>query len=178
MRVRKMGEDPNNCPAPEAAPLATGHGNRNGCYCNNKRTHLEAPWDGHHEDLETVRSTQRNKKKRPRTHISYDETPTRSDIKSRLGPKRWSSIKERLGTPSIKMRLGQRRENPLNQWEQTSPWEPWAPGMEPKCNTEWNIQIRECMSHFFGAQEAENDPTDDEIGTVDSSNDEKDEKEN
>ena len=115
--------------------------------------HSVAPRNGHHKYLVTVRSRQRNEKKHPRTHISYDETPTRPDIKSRLGPKRWSSIKERLGTPSVKMRLGQRRENPLNQWEQTSPWEPWAPGMEPKCNTEWNIQIRECMSHFFGAQE-------------------------
>ena len=57
-------------------------------------------------------------------------------------------------------------------------WQPWAPGMEPKCNTEWNIQIRERMSNFFGAQEAENVPTDDEIVTVDSSNDNKDEKEN
>ena len=139
--------------------------------------HSVAPRDGHHEDLVTVRSRQRNEKKRPRTHISYDETPTRPDIKSRLGPKRWCSIKERLVTPNIKSRLGQ-RENSWNQWDPTSPWQPWATGMEPKCNTEWNIQIRERMSNFFGAQEAENVPTDDEIVTVDSSNDNKDEKEN
>ena len=114
------------------------------------------------------------------TAPGYTETPKRRDIRSRLGPRRVASVKDRLGSPSIKSRLGQknethtRRENPWNRWEQTSPWSPWKPGEEPKCDFEWNRQMKEHLSNILTNQEAENQDKD-ELGSV-SSTDEEEEK--
>ena len=114
------------------------------------------------------------------TAPSYAETPTRLDIRSRLGPKRIVSVKDRLGSPSIKSRLGQksvtptRRVNPWNRWEQSSPWVPWILGREPKCDMEWNRQLKQHLSNILRTQEADNDPREsdtqdrDELGSVSS----------
>ena len=47
-----------------------------------------------------------------------------------------------------------RRVNPWNRWERTSPWEPWALGMEPKCDVLWNIQFNQHRLNILRTQEA------------------------
>ena len=116
------------------------------------------------------KSTQGTKKP---ARISYacnhEETPKRPDIRSRLGPRRPSNIKDRLGLPNIRSRLGQknattpRRANSWEKWVRSSPWEPWVPGMEPKCDAIWNREIRIHMSNFLRAQEASTAPQEDDI---------------
>ena len=79
--------------------------------------HSRAPGDGNLEDLVTVGSSNKNPRKCTRSQISYDETPKRPDIKSRLGPK--SSIKNRLGFPTrnIKSRMAKEKPQGTNSKE-------------------------------------------------------------